>query len=153
MYELYLSNFLILFRNCFRTAAFFYSWSSVANGEEWPIWVFEFVPMLVNTFLMNIYPPAKYMPANQKIYLAIDGKTEIEGPGLIDKRPFLVTICDPFDIAGIVSKKDSKNRFWLRDGIGGPLPEQSSNTSATPEVENSVEMTKDGKWWRRGGRA
>ena len=92
IYELYASNLLILLRNCFRTAAFFYPWDSVANGKEWPIWIFEFVPMVINTYLMNIYPPAKYMPANHKIYLAMDGKTEVEGPGMIDKRPFLLTL-------------------------------------------------------------
>lgn len=76
--------------------------------------------MVIVTYLFNIYPPAKYMPASQKVYLAMDGKTELEGPGLIDKRPFLKTFFDPFDIEGIVKKKDSKNRYWLRDGIGGP---------------------------------
>lgn len=92
LYELYASNLLILLRNCFRTAAFFYPWHSAANSREWPVWVFEFVPMLINSYLMNIYPPAKYMPANHKIYLAMDGKTEREGPGMIDKRPFFVTL-------------------------------------------------------------
>jgi len=91
MYELYASNLLILLRNCFRTAAFFYPWDSVANSQEWPVWVFEFVPMLINSYIMNVYPPAKYLPANHKVYLAVDGETEIEGPGLIDKRPFLIT--------------------------------------------------------------
>jgi hypothetical protein len=92
VYELYASNLLILLRNCFRTAVFFLPWNSIAHSQEWPMWVFEAVPMLINSYLMNIYPPAKYMPANHKVYLAMDGKTEIEGPGMIDKRPFLVTL-------------------------------------------------------------
>lgn len=130
LYELYASNLLIMLRNCFRTAACFYSWNSVANGTEWPAWVFEFVPMLINSFLMNIVPPAKYLPANPKVYLAMDGVTEIEGPGMVDKRHWLLTFVDPFDIAGIIRGEDRKNRFWLRDGIGGPLPdgEQDSMT-------------------------
>lgn len=123
MYVLYASNLLLLLRNSFRTAAFFYPWNSVANGSEWPIWVFEFVPMVINTYLMNILPPAKYLPANQRIYLAMDGETEMEGPGMIDKRPFFISLIDPFDIVGIIKHKDRKNRFWLRDGIGGPLPQ------------------------------
>lgn len=141
LYELYLSNFLILFRNCFRTAAFFYSYNSTANGKEWPIWVFEFVPMVINTYLMNVYPPAKYLPANHKIYLAMDGKTEIEGPGLIDKRAFWKTLVDPFDIAGIAQKKDSKNRYWLTDGIGGPLPgtqTERPEAEAAPEINSNL---------------
>ncbi|KAK5063214.1 hypothetical protein LTR84_005291 [Exophiala bonariae] len=121
IYELYLSSFLILVRNCFRTAAFFYPPTAPANGKEWPFWVFEIVPMLLNSVLLNIYPPAKYLPRNYKIYLAVDGKTEIEGPGMVDKRPFIMTLFDPFDIAGLVAGRDNKNRFWMKDGIGGPL--------------------------------
>lgn len=120
VYELYLSSFLILVRNCFRTAAFFYPPTSVANGTEWPFWVLESAPMLLNSVLLNIYPPAKYLPRNYKIYLAVDGKTEIEGPGMVDKRPFLMTLFDPFDVAGLVTGKDNKNKFWEKDGIGGP---------------------------------
>jgi hypothetical protein len=70
--------------------------------------------------MLNCFPPAKYMPANRKIYLASDGKTELEGPGMVDKRPFLLSLFDPFDIGGIIIKRDSKNRFWECDGIGGP---------------------------------
>lgn len=139
MYVLYASNLLLLLRNSFRTAAFFYPWDSVANGSEWPIWVFEFVPMVINTYLMNILPPAKYLPANQKIYLAMDGETELEGPGMIDKRPFLVSLVDPFDIVGLIKQKDRKNRFWLRDGIGGPLPEdQSIQLTQAPEITSKA---------------
>lgn len=120
IYELYASCFFILIRNVFRTATFFYAPTSPANGDEVYFWVFEALPMLANTFLLNIYPPAKYLPANNKIYLAVDGQTEIEGPGMVDKRPFLLTLFDPFDIVGLVRGEDNKNRFWENDGIGGP---------------------------------
>ena len=86
--------------------------------------------MLLNTFLLNIYPPAKYLPANQKVYLAVDGKTEVEGPGMVDKRPFLASLFDPFDIIGLVTGKDNKNRFWEKDGIGGPKEEAGQPTDA-----------------------
>ncbi|KIX06165.1 uncharacterized protein Z518_04139 [Rhinocladiella mackenziei CBS 650.93] len=122
IYELYVSCFLILIRNVFRTAAFFYPPDSIANGDEVLFWVLEALPMLVNSYLMNVYPPAKYLPANHKIYLAVDGKTEIEGPGMVDKRPFLLTFFDPFDLTGLISGQDNKNKFWEKDGIGGPLP-------------------------------
>ncbi|KAK5955241.1 hypothetical protein OHC33_003922 [Knufia fluminis] len=138
MYELYASNILILLRNCFRTAAFFYPWNSVANSREWPVWVFEFVPMLINTYIMNIWPPARYLAADHKVYLAMDGKTEIQGPGMIDKRPFLVTLVDPFDIWGLIKKKDQKNRYWLKDGIGGPLPEVQSSAGEASEAGHQV---------------
>lgn len=142
IYELYASNLLILLRNSFRTAAFFYPWDSVANSSEWPVWVFEFVPMLINSYLMNIYPPAKYMPANHKIYLAVDGKTEMEGPGMIDKRPFWKTLVDPFDVWGIIQKKDQKNRYWLKDGIGGPLPDGTTTVDSNPDISHEFTVQK-----------
>lgn len=123
IYEMYASSFLILIRNCFRTASFFYPYNSVANGEEWPFWVFEALPMLFNTLMLNIWPPATYLPKSAKTYLAVDGKTELEGPGMVDKRPFLASLFDPFDIIGLVTGKDNKNRFWEEDGIGGPKQE------------------------------
>lgn len=120
VYEMYMSSFLILIRNCFRTASFFYPYDSVANGQEWPFWVFESLPMLCNTVLLNIWPPASYLPKNHKTYLAVDGTTELEGPGMVDKRPFLASFFDPFDVVGLLRGKDNKNRFWEQDGIGGP---------------------------------
>jgi hypothetical protein len=120
VYTLYLSAFLILIRNTFRTAAFFYSPESTANGKEWIYWVLEVVPMAINSFLFNLYPPLKYLPRNNKIYLAVDGKTELEGPGMVDKRPFLLTLFDPFDLVGLATGHDNKNKFWEKDGIGGP---------------------------------
>lgn len=44
------------------------------------------------------------------MYLAMHGKSEAEVPGMIDERPFLVTLVDPFDIVGINKQKDRKNR-------------------------------------------
>lgn len=120
VYTLYLSGFLILIRNTFRTAAFFYPPNSTANGKEWIYWVLEVVPMLLNSYLMNVYPPLKYLPHNHKIYLAVDGKTEIEGPGMVEHRPFILTLVDPFDVVGLVTGQDNKNKFWEKDGVGGP---------------------------------
>lgn len=120
IYLLYASSFLILVRNTFRTATFFFPPLGACNRIEAFFWVFEATPMVINTYMMNWYPPAKYMPANHKIYLATDGKTELEGPGMVDKRHFLLSFVDPFDIGGIITKRDSKNRFWEHDGIGGP---------------------------------
>lgn len=81
--------------------------------------------MLLNSYLMNVYPPAKYLPADHKIYLATDGKTELVGPGAADRRPFLLTLFDPFDVVGLVQGRDAKNRFWEEDGVGGPLKGQN----------------------------
>lgn len=143
LYLLYASNLPILLRNCFRTASSYLPYTSTANSKEWPLWVFEFTPMIINSYLMNFCPPAKYLPANHKVYLAMDGKTEVEGPGMIDKRHFLLTIIDPFDFWGIITGKDRKNRYWLQDGIGGPQSDAQANVSSrnvcgSPEVRNKV---------------
>jgi hypothetical protein len=134
IYTLYISSCLILLRNTFRTATFFYPATAYANASEWCFWVFEAVPMVLNTYLMNVYPPAKYLPADHKIYLATDGKTELEGPGAADKRHFLLTLVDPFDVVGLVKGKDAKNRFWEEDGIGGPAKTETRG----PETSESV---------------
>lgn len=121
VYELYASSCFILLRNAFRTVTFFYSYSAYANRTEWPFWVLEVLPMVTNTFMLNVWPPAKYMPANHKIYLAKDGQTEVEGPGRLDERPFLLTLFDPFDVYGMITGSDKKKMYWEEDGIGGPI--------------------------------
>jgi len=47
---------------------------------------------------------------------------------------------DPFDIWGIIKKKDQKNRYWLRDGIGGPLAETqptAEGSEGAPEIHHA----------------
>jgi hypothetical protein len=139
IYLLYTSSLLILVRNTFRTATFFLSPLATCNRIEAFFWVFEAVPMVINTYMMNYFPPARYMPANYKIYLATDGKTELEGPGMVDKRPFMLSLIDPFDIGGIIMKRDSKNRFWEHDGIGGPKPD-GTWVAGAKEVEAVAEV-------------
>lgn len=117
VYTMYASCTLILTRNLFRTVAFFTPWDSYTNSTEWLVWVWEMVPMLINTFMLNVWPPGKYLPSDNKVYLAQDGKTELQGPGWEDKRSYLLTLIDPFDISGLINGEDSKNRFWEKDGI------------------------------------
>ncbi len=54
----------------------------------------------------------RFLPRNNRIYLAEDGVTEIEGPGYEDKRPFIVTFFDPFDIHGMLKGRNMNRRFW-----------------------------------------
>ena len=53
---------------------------------EWFFWVFEGVMMLANSVLLNVRHPARFLPRSNKVYLAEDGVTEVEGPGYEDKR-------------------------------------------------------------------
>ena len=68
--------------------------------------------MIINSVLLNVRHPAQFLPRNNKIYLAQDGVTEIEGPGYEDKRQFLWTILDPFDIVGLMKGRDKGARYW-----------------------------------------
>ena len=87
--------------------------------------------MVINSALLNVRHPALYLPRNNKIYLAQDGVTEIEGPGYEDKRPFLWTILDPFDIVGLVKGKDKATRYWEEQQEMG-IPAVDSKTVQKP---------------------
>ncbi|TLD19897.1 hypothetical protein PspLS_09410 [Pyricularia sp. CBS 133598] len=72
---------------------------------EWCFYVFEATFMFMAIAVFNILHPGQFLPSNNKIYLAQDGQTELEGPGWSDKRPFIVTLCDPFNLAGCLDGK------------------------------------------------
>ena len=137
LYTLYASTFLLAVRTVFRVAEY---WTisqhdfwrpggidpdtlSPAIRYEWFFWVFEATLMLLNHVLMNVRHPRKYLPQSTKTYLALDGVTEVKGPGYKDGRPFVVTLLDPFDLWGLVKGRDKETRFWevgegkvVRDG-------------------------------------
>ena len=68
--------------------------------------------MVVNSFLLNARHPMRFLPQNNKIYLAEDGRTEVEGPGYEDKRRWYVTFVDPFDFVGMARGRNMERRFW-----------------------------------------
>ncbi|TRM68204.1 RTA1 like protein-domain-containing protein [Schizophyllum amplum] len=114
---LYCSCTIITARTIYRTVEYFAvaQISTTSGGNispivchEWFFWVFEASLMFSNSVLLNVFHPSRYLPRNNKIYLSEDGKTEIEGPGYKDKRNFLLTLFDPFDIIGLIRKKDAK---------------------------------------------
>ncbi|EAQ92160.1 hypothetical protein CHGG_00395 [Chaetomium globosum CBS 148.51] len=103
LYTLYASTFLLAVRTVFRVG--------------------RATLMLLNHVLMNVRHPRKYLPQSTKTYLALDGVTEVKGPGYKDGRPFVVTLLDPFDLWGLVKGRDKETRFWevgegkvVRDG-------------------------------------
>lgn len=114
---LYVSCVLIFIRNIFRVVEFFQGWGQGVNRHEAYFWCFEVIPMFINTTLMNVLPPASNVPSSYKTYLARDGQTELRGPGWVDKRNFVLTIVDPFDIGGLIKGHDKKTMFWEEDGI------------------------------------
>ncbi|KAF7586612.1 hypothetical protein BBP40_008619 [Aspergillus hancockii] len=121
LYVLYCSCTLITIRTIYRTIEYFTAASlNISNADEmspilkdeWFFWVFETAIMFFNTTLLNVLHPMRWLPKSNRIYLATDGVTEIEGPGYEDHRPFLLTLIDPFDIFGLITGRGKKQKFW-----------------------------------------
>ncbi|KAL8825204.1 MAG: hypothetical protein Q9191_004556 [Dirinaria sp. TL-2023a] len=109
---LYASSALILVRNIYRVVSVWEGYDGYLETHEAFFYVFDATLMLVNSVMLNVKYPMNYLPQNNKIYLAPDGITERVGPGWDDKRPFLITLFDPFDIVGLIRGKDNKEKFW-----------------------------------------
>lgn len=144
LYTLYGSTALIVVRTIYRTVEYFsiidihirsgfnpMSISPIVR-YEWFFWIFEALLMVANSALLNVRHPARYLPRNNKIYLAEDGVTEIEGPGYKDKRNFFVTFLDPFDFVGLFKGRD-KHKYWETQ-----LEGVSASHAETPRKEGTV---------------
>ncbi|KAL2130692.1 hypothetical protein VTI74DRAFT_6079 [Chaetomium olivicolor] len=101
---LYVSMLLLLVRTVYRAAVHcggadgYAFWSGESRGgptrelslvarEELFVWLLEGGPMLLNVAIWNVRHPRQYLPRPCcETYLARDGKTEVEGPGLVEKR-------------------------------------------------------------------
>ncbi|KAF3763061.1 hypothetical protein M406DRAFT_346983 [Cryphonectria parasitica EP155] len=123
---LYASSALIAVRTIYRIVEYF-SLAELHFGPglnpdafgpevryEWFFYVFEATLMLCNASLWNVRHPRKYLPKSTKVYLARDGVTEVVGPGYKDTRSFWVTLVDPFDLKGMLGKKNGRGttEFW-----------------------------------------
>ena len=131
LHTLYASTGLLSVRTVFRVVEY-WSVSEVDFWEagvdlralspmiryEWFFWVFEASLMLVNHVLLNVRHPRRFLPKSAKTYLALDGVTEVQGPGYKDGRSFWVTLVDPFDVVGLVKGRDKEGRFWEEVGEG-----------------------------------
>lgn len=126
---LYISNAIITVRTIYRTVEHFGQEQlyfepgmdlndlSPLIRHEWYFYVFEAVPMLGAVVLMNYFHPGKYLPQNSKIYLAKDGITEVQGPGYNDDRPLILTLFDPFDFIGLVTRRGMKDKQFWDEGV------------------------------------
>ncbi|KAL9589918.1 MAG: hypothetical protein Q9203_001273 [Teloschistes exilis] len=114
LYLMYISSVIISSRHIFRVVDVWQGYTGYLEQHEWPLYVFDGAFMFANTVMLNIWHPMRYLPNDNKIYLGKDGVTERWGPGWVDKRPFLITFVDPFDIGGLCLKRD-KEKFWDRE--------------------------------------
>jgi hypothetical protein len=109
---MYVSALVVLARCIYRIVEFFQGYDGEVFRHESYFWVFEASIMFFNTAMLNVFHPGKRLPRSNKVFLAKDGITELRGPGWKDKRPFLATVFDPFDIFGLVTGHDKKTKFW-----------------------------------------
>lgn len=149
---LYISSAFIGIRTIYRTIEYF-TVSSIHFTDvtkesdvspvlryEWFFWVFEGVLMVLNTFLLNIRHPMRFIPRDNTIYLAEDGVTEIQGPGYLDNRPFLATLFDPFDFSGMAKGRNMNKRFWETHQEGRVETAQNTASKAEKGVVTSAEV-------------
>lgn len=59
---------------------------------EWFFYVFEASLMLINSVIWNIWNPGRYLPINHYVYLARNGKTELEAKVQKAGRPWLALL-------------------------------------------------------------
>ncbi|KAJ5692856.1 RTA-like protein [Penicillium macrosclerotiorum] len=137
---LYFSCTLITIRTIYRTYEYFSAASlnaytdiqhiSPVLKQEWYFWFFEVVFMYSNTTLLNVFHPMRALPRSNKIFLAKDGVTEIEGPGYHDPRHWILTVVDPFDLIGLVIFRGKKENYWERN--------ETQQQVTTGQVEQKV---------------
>ncbi|KAI9716576.1 MAG: hypothetical protein M1812_005307 [Candelaria pacifica] len=109
---LYISMTLIFTRTVYRVVEYFQGYTGNIVTHEPYFWLFEASLMITNSWMLNIFFPGRYLPSSNKVYLARDGTSEIIGPGWVDKRPFLLTFFDPFDLWGLIKGRDKATAFW-----------------------------------------
>jgi hypothetical protein len=59
---------------------------------EWYFYIFEATLMLINSAIWNVWNPGRYLPRNYHVYLARDGRTEIQVNYKADSRPLLLKV-------------------------------------------------------------
>lgn len=109
---LYVSSIAISARCIYRIIEFFQGFTGFVYTHEYFLYLFEATIMLINTAVLNIWHPGRYLPRSNRVFLAQDGVTELRGPGWKSKRKGLVELIDPLDIYGLVTGKDAKTKFW-----------------------------------------
>ncbi|KAK0384211.1 hypothetical protein NLU13_8299 [Sarocladium strictum] len=150
---LYISTGLILARTIYRTVEYFgvaeyrftdpgFNPESLSPTIRYEVffYMFEASLMLINCCLFNLRHPRRYLPRNNKIYMAQDGITEIEGPGLKDPRPFWQTVIDPFDIVGLTKGVNHQaDKFWDSHTGTNDTTKGSSPKAAAKEGTSRLE--------------
>lgn len=126
-YVLYITSFMFLVRCIVRTIEGFEAASCGPSPQggycgpisrnEWFLWTFEVANITLFVILLFMFHPGRYLPSRPDVYLDPDGKIERIGPGFskADKRPFWLTVFDPFNIRDILTGEGMvTDEFWER---------------------------------------
>ncbi|CZT24082.1 related to RTA1 domain protein [Ramularia collo-cygni] len=122
-YVLYTTSFMILVRCIVRTIEGFEAAScdpkegycGTVSRNEWFLWTFEVANITLFIVVLLICHPGRYLPNRSEVYLDYDGSMERIGPGFskASRRPFCMTVFDPFNLQGIVTGKGlAVEKFW-----------------------------------------
>jgi len=109
---MYVSCVIITIRCAYRIVEFFLGYSGYIYTHEYFFWIFEATIMFINTAMLNIFHPGRYLPRSNKVFLSQDGHTELRGLGWADKRHWIISVFDPFDLYGLYTGRDSSTKFW-----------------------------------------
>lgn len=162
VWVMYASATLITVRCVYRIVEYFQGFTGELYTHEAYFYVFEGVLMLVNSVMLNVMHPGRLLPQDTRIYLGLDGVTELKGPGWRDPRRWYVQIVDPFDFAGCC-RRDAQYDFWNHpqplepegdasnvEADAGKVKSETTATTAVggPAALPVVEAKKRPFWWR-----
>ncbi|GAM82625.1 hypothetical protein ANO11243_006070 [Dothideomycetidae sp. 11243] len=122
IYVLYVTSSMVLVRGIYRAVQGFESkrcensdCGKVVNSQAM-FWIFEVSNITLFVIALTIFTPGRYLPPTDRVFLdPTDRTTERLGPGFAkaDRRLWLITILDPFDILGkMKGKKTICDPFW-----------------------------------------
>jgi hypothetical protein len=140
---MYISSVIITARCAYRIVEFFQGFTGFVYTHEEFFYIFEATIMFINTAMLNIWHPGRYLPRSNRVFLAQDGVTELRGPGWKSNRKFLSTLVDPFDLYGLFKGHDNKTKFWEKS------PEELDRMFEDMEREKAAKRNQPRKAWQR----
>ena len=139
---LYTSSGLITTRCTYRIVEYFEGADGELYKREVYFWIFEAVLMLANSVLLNVMHPGKFLPQDNKVYLATDGKTEVQGPGWRDTRRWYWQIADPFDLRSCCGR--SKQVEYWKTAVDECHPLESREGAVLPKGASGSRLDEEG---------
>lgn len=114
---LYACGVLILLRCVYRTIEYSKGAEGYLALHEAYYYVFDALVILGMMVLLNVYHPGKYFAEDSSVYLALDGVTEVMGPGWSDERRWYWAVIDPLGLAQYVRADKNEPKFWEAQSV------------------------------------